>query len=294
MICSAFISTMAAVITDTIFYSERGNFLRNIVRRPVITPLNSILYNSKASNLAIHGHHPFYQHFLANLPQLLGPALPLLVFLRRATLPLVAGITGVMILSAVPHQEARFLLPAVPLILSSVKTPTRFNRAFLGIWLVFNLVLGRLMGTFHQGGIVPAQLWLGRSPAHNVSTVEVFWWKTYSPPTWLLGERIHEVRTTDLMGLPAHSLQDRICFTNTSDGASLNKVMVAPWSATFLDQFSVAEAENTRGLMRLRRLWRTVTHVNLDDLDFGDDGIMATLWRVLGRRGLVIWNVECP
>ena len=33
-------------------------------------------------------------------------------------------------------------------------------------------------------------------------------------------------------------------------------------------------------------------HVNLDDLDFGDDGVVETLKRVVGRRGLGLWRVE--
>ncbi len=33
-------------------------------------------------------------------------------------------------------------------------------------------------------------------------------------------------------------------------------------------------------------------HVNLDDLDFGDDGVRPTLERVVGRRGLGVWKVD--
>ena len=33
-------------------------------------------------------------------------------------------------------------------------------------------------------------------------------------------------------------------------------------------------------------------HVNLDDMDFGDDGVVETLRRVVGRRGLGVWRVE--
>lgn len=33
-------------------------------------------------------------------------------------------------------------------------------------------------------------------------------------------------------------------------------------------------------------------HVNLDDLDFGDDGVWPTLERVVGRAGLGVWKVD--
>ena len=34
-------------------------------------------------------------------------------------------------------------------------------------------------------------------------------------------------------------------------------------------------------------------HLNLDDLDFGGPrGVWNEIWRVVGRRGLVLWSVE--
>lgn len=255
-----------------------------------MTPLNSILYNSQASNLAIHGKHPFYQHALINLPQLLGPAFLLIFFIRRITLPMIASISGVFILSLVPHQEARFLIPAVSLILSSLKLPRSFSRSFISSWLVCNALLGLLMGTYHQGGVVPAQTWLGNDLNYDVLGSKVFWWKTYSPPTWLLDGRLRETEIVDLMGLPANDLQNRICFSESQEAASQTRLLVAPRSATFLDRFIGHRYGES---MHLTEAWSVKSHVNLDDLDFGDDGIIPTLRRVVGRRGLVIWNVKC-
>lgn len=42
--------------------------------------------------------------------------------------------------------------------------------------------------------------------------------------------------------------------------------------------------------LKMVGMWRK--HVNLDDLDFGDDGVAETLRRVVGRRGLGVWKVE--
>jgi phosphatidylinositol glycan class Z len=38
-------------------------------------------------------------------------------------------------------------------------------------------------------------------------------------------------------------------------------------------------------------VWRHRQHLNLDDLDFGDDGFWNTIKRVIGRRGLGAWRV---
>ncbi|KAK6522302.1 alpha 1,2 mannosyltransferase [Arthrobotrys megalospora] len=117
----------------------------------IITPLNNIAYNSQTENLAQHGLHPIYTHILVNLPQLLGPAILPLIFtiinwgskdgkeeeelsrgrsgggLKKGSLweyiPLQSAASGILLLSFIRHQEARFLIPAVPLLLSSISLP---------------------------------------------------------------------------------------------------------------------------------------------------------------------------
>jgi hypothetical protein len=105
----------------------------------VFTPLNSLLYNLNADNLAQHGLHPRVTHFCVNMPMLCGPlALVALVSCLRgwtggkcqkgsggsggmdgtgvADVRKCVGacaVAGVGILSCAPHQEPRFLLPVV-------------------------------------------------------------------------------------------------------------------------------------------------------------------------------------
>ena len=111
---------------------------------------------------------------------------------------LVSAISGVAFLSIFPHQEARFLLPAVPLILSSIRIPTpRIRKSWIITWVVFNVAFGILMGVYHQGGIVPVQMNIAKT---NETVSHAFWWKTYSPPTWLLNGKNEELQTVDLMG----------------------------------------------------------------------------------------------
>ena len=169
--------TFIAVATDTAYYtgpaateSFRALF-SSIDKAPVITPLNNIRYNTQVDNLAEHGLHPHYQHFLANLPQLLGPALPaLLASFYPFTLTnlksilsnprLTSATTSIAILSLIPHQELRFLLPCVPLLLTCLRLPTspRLLTIFWTTWIIFNTLLSTLMGVYHQGGIIPSVL----------------------------------------------------------------------------------------------------------------------------------------
>lgn len=123
---SALFVAFLAICVDTASYTPGEFTFSSVFSNPVVTPLNNFVYNSDSANLAQHGIHPRYQHFLVNLPQLLGPAFPLLFFLRRShiTPSLVSALSGVALLSIFPHQEARFLLPAIPLILSSIRLPS--------------------------------------------------------------------------------------------------------------------------------------------------------------------------
>ncbi len=208
------------------FNTSSTTFIRTLVTNPVITPWNNIRYNIQTSNLAIHGLHPHYQHFLFNLPQLIGPALILLL----TSLPLLSvrnprflsATTGAAFLSMFPHQEPRFLLPCVPLLLTCIRLPTsnRGRNWFWSLWLIFNLLLGMLMGIYHQGGVVPAQLQVAEllkssipSPSAHTTMIPatIFWWKTYPPPTYLLGNTApFNISTVPLMGLSQPDMLQQI------------------------------------------------------------------------------------
>lgn len=343
-----------AIATDTAFYTGPAattsfSALFNYIHTaPVITPFNNLLYNTKASNLKQHGLHPHYQHFLVNLPQLLGPALFLLIpypfrpsgFNIDAMLQnprLTAAITGSVILSVIPHQEPRFLLPCIPLILTCVQLPESqvWRKRFLIVWGIFNGVMGILMGIYHQGGIIPAQLAMPnmiRTSLQNTHStanhVEVHWWKTYPPSLYMLGPPIHnpnnneiiEITTDPLLGanrttlLTALTSNLALCneqqsilrkFTNAVSTQHQYQIfLAAPFSAWRLDTYPPLSNftftlptdrdhgdEAGKGL-RLTHLQTFSKHINLDDMDFGDDGVFPTLRRIVGRRGLGVWRVE--
>jgi len=65
-------------------------------------------------------------------------------------------------------------------------------------------------------------------------------------------------------------------------------LLVAPSSARFVDQYNALPTPQQP--VHLERLWHVRQHIGLDDMDFGDDGIWPTLRRVIGRRGLDVWE----
>ena len=145
------------------------------------------------------------------------------------------------------------------------------------------------MGIYHQGGVVPAQLWLGQQTKLGASMQEVMWWRTYSPPIWLLDH--NPIRTTDLLGIPFASLQTHVetalgseCNTNKSIG------LVAPYSSLEIGPWIAESAKDQT--FAFEEMWRYGRHLNLDDLDVGEEGVWGTLRRVVGRRGLIVWRVK--
>ena len=328
-----------AIATDTAFYAgpasttSFGALFTHLYNTPVITPLNNLRYNTQNSNLALHGLHPHYQHFLINLPQLLGPALlPLLTSLRPFTSSrldvilsnsrLTSALTGTFILSLVPHQEPRFLIPCIPLLLTCIRLPSsdRWRRNFWISWTIFNALMAILMGIYHQGGVIPAQIAMPQVvKTANTSNVTVFWWKTYPAPTYLIGAPTLDygstqpinVTTVPLMGLSEHDLKERLLASTYAADCSSNPPRSSPSSAVFLaaplsahlfdnkhadqaERFPLWETEKPRSGDRLffEKEYVNYRHVNLDDLDFGEDGAFGTLGRVFGRAGLGIWRVR--
>lgn len=224
---------------------------------------------------------------------LIGPAFALLIWRPQWTLRIYSAISGLAVLSIFQHQEARFLMPTIPLLLSSVRLPEnkKFRQAFMGVWIAFNVIFGLLMGKYHQGGVVPTQF--------HISGIEdathALWWKTYSPPIWLLNGKNEMLTTHDLMGMKGElmikELQEWATCSDAPEVENRNGTyLVAPLSATFLDKYAAGEKGNAEGL-ELETVWQYKTHLNLDDLEFGDDGVWPTLKRVVGRRGLGVWRV---
>ncbi|KAF9915450.1 alpha 1,2 mannosyltransferase [Lobosporangium transversale] len=199
----------------------------------VMTMLNNIKYNLKEENLAQHGLHPRFFHVLVNFPVLFGNlawiGLSTLLSKVRArewrsknkliTALSYSGICGISVLSAMPHQEARFLTPLIlPLVISLSGRISKLGCKFWPLWLLINLTGAIIFGAFHQSGVVPAinlvqHQSLGFQDCHVVEptnthaictvypsqsgvlhmddgmsyTTHVVFYKTYMPPHHLFG-----------------------------------------------------------------------------------------------------------
>lgn len=128
--CGFLLTSMAIVVVDTLYFRwDEIDITNPSTIRWVVSPWNNLMYNMDPTNLAEHGLHPRYVHFISNMPMLFGP-LALLGFVRLAfsgrmklsgkgTVLLTTSVLfPLCCLSMAPHQEPRFILPLIaPLVL---------------------------------------------------------------------------------------------------------------------------------------------------------------------------------
>ena len=262
-----------------------------------------------------------------------------------------SALLGTFFISLFPHQEPRFLLPAVPLLLSCLRLPSsgRWKQNFWTSWAIFNLVMGMLMGVYHQGGIIPTQIEIPKVVNKDyVVDVQVFWWKTYPPPTYLLGSDHINAASNMALTIDTVPLVDKNAaevLTELQEAIAKSKwpqmtceqtpqnsqgeiqtqydsrasaiYVVLPLSAHMLNvalsprglaeyealqsttyhlfqpttSASTPETDPDSALILTRR-YSYKKHISLDDVDFGDDGVAGTISRVVGRRGLGVFEVQ--
>lgn len=185
--------SMACVYIDTYLYNGSSW---------VVTPYNFLLYNSQSTNLELHGLDNRLKHVFNSLPTLLGPGL-LMLRPQWTSLSTQTILSGLVLLSVIPHQEPRFLLPLVPLFCTQMNIKQfksiRVRKLVMRLWLSFNLVFGLLMGVFHQAGVIPAQVAI----SEYVRPLSVVWWRTYTPPLWVTGLPSQDVQFVALSELDA-------------------------------------------------------------------------------------------
>lgn len=151
-----------------------------------ITPWNNLKYNLNTDNLSSHGLHARYTHLLINLPQLVGPILLILPIQRRNNMKFdnllnLSIMSGLTVLSIFQHQEMRFLIPLVPLIL--MQTPKCNKKIWVFVWLMFNSIMSLIMSVLHQSG---GPRYLIHQNEHRNGDMGIqIWWKNYMPPTWM-------------------------------------------------------------------------------------------------------------
>jgi phosphatidylinositol glycan class Z len=233
----------------------------------VITPLNNLIYNSQTENLEQHGLHPRYTHLLVNLPQILGPAIIPFFFRNhyKTSIPYLAIFSGIFFLSIIPHQELRFLTPLLPLMCICIdfinfESPITAEWV-MRLWCVFNVAMGIIMGSLHQRGVIEALDHLQRQDYHGSQV----WWRTYSPPTWILGNEdllvSNEVPQSysdlviDLMGAELENLVSTIRQLDET-------ILITPRSSVPL----LEHIEN----VTLEKVWSYKWHLDMDHFDISD------------------------
>ncbi|KAG0350233.1 alpha 1,2 mannosyltransferase [Podila minutissima] len=208
-----------------------------------VTMLNNLVYNMDSANLAQHGLHPRFFHLFLNYPVLFGNLayLATKTMIQKARLgewtsqsKLVtaltyAGISGIGLLSVMPHQEARFLTPLIlPLVITLSGRISRLGRKFWPLWLLYNGIMAIVFGVIHQARLVPAMdliqhqslgfqhckpkgehslclIYPSEAGKHHIYdggnyTTHVVFYKTYMPPHHLFGysSKMAQVRGTAL------------------------------------------------------------------------------------------------
>jgi len=104
-------------------------------------------------------------------------------------------VSSIGLLSLVPHQEMRFLLPTlIPFVLLGYKGifGNESNIWMKSGWISFNIILLIFFGIFHQGGVVPTILKIGSQPVDPSATTHVVYYHTYMPPQHLFGIKDQE------------------------------------------------------------------------------------------------------
>lgn len=275
------IPTISFIAIDT--YEFTGQLdLDNLI----ITPWNNLKYNSNMENLSQHGIHPYYTHLIINLPQILGPSILLIAYKFKntyyRTTPFLTLVSGLLFMSVVPHQELRFLIPLLPVatccfdfnylpsnqqqndkikkklfnkpeaVLSSF---SKLGNYILWAWYIFNFFMCILMGILHQGGVVPTLDHL-----RTIQTSRQIWWRTYSPPTWILGDKTVKMVTVD--NIIDHD--NLIIDAMGSDNETINdlltdkSLLIAPIATINCDYIGP----------ELKLLWKYDYHLDLDHLNF--------------------------
>jgi phosphatidylinositol glycan class Z len=187
------------VLCDSLYAARNpqctGFFLKLDGFRLVLTPLNSLLYNSDRRNLASHGEHPHWTHVVVNMQLLfspiwllttLGGRSPVLMDARLRLTMRAVCFCALCALSIAPHQEARFLLPLLVPVAALTADVTTQSSIMRNFWKAFNIMLGCFFGFVHQAAVVRALLDLDRGLMRETGLRCVATYETLMAPRMLL------------------------------------------------------------------------------------------------------------
>ncbi|CAI5734711.1 unnamed protein product [Peronospora destructor] len=275
------------VVMDTWYYQPEmfhgkwsRSLLEQIAGNAVVAPINNLLYNIQYDNLELHGVHPRFTHLTVNMPMLFGPIFLvfLMRFLRhpdRSFFGSACVLFPLVCLSLAPHQEPRFMLPAiVPLHLFTALNGRMGTVHFLTKqklrilpWIVFNLSLMLFFGILHQGGVVSMLLSLSSMASNSVDN-------TVASSTWLTPmcnfdgvDKSSLGMLIDLSGKTLDDLPEVLAFGKADQFPSehgTTAFLVLPASVDFWDITS----ENSTSVLSFSKVGGCFPHLSTEDLAF--------------------------
>ena len=275
-ICNDLLESFDLIIDQKVSTISFLLLIKKISSKVVVTPWNFILYNVNTENLAEHGLHPRYTHLLVNLPLLTGPLFFPILFMSVVTFigihktvksnhhqyPNMIWVTLMMLvpvitLSIFPHQEPRFLIPLLPVLIvlgaRVVKAMSPAIFSFYVLWGLFNFLLVLTYGFLHQSALIPSmsiyQETISRS--HPATIKHAIFYKTYPPPRHLLLVKPDvNLKVHDLAGAPKHSFINLIkdtkkgC-TRSRAKCQLNVFMPSTITPRILNDLAQYDVETT-------------------------------------------------
>lgn len=145
-------------------------------------------------------------------------------------------------------------------------------KPLLWIWYAFNIVLAVLMGIYHQGGVVPGLEYIRTENQSKTIPKTYIWWRTYSPPIWLLGDEKGKVQTLDIengMLLGTVDIDKKIVIIDAkgTDIKNLKPFLVkGNYIVTPLASFET----ELNDMLQANLTWFHSAHFDLDHLDMSN------------------------
>ena len=228
--------SIVLIICDSVYFgrldinnvniADFGDIISIVIKNLTVTPLNFVLYNTQFDNLAEHGIHPPFTHFVVNVPLLFNVLSiwffydvywwcmtavrshnrKLLSVYWRQLILLMCCIVPVTLLSLFPHQEPRFLIPLLPVFAALYAHKIMAGRRSMAFfWAVANISGCMFYGCIHQGGVVRCLGHLQQTQSTGVDRHVIFW-HTYTAPQHLLLLPGQSSRTQDPVSIGATSV----------------------------------------------------------------------------------------
>lgn len=201
LLLGLFSMNICITAVDTLYYnkchySSIYNFT-NIIH----TPLNFIFYNLNIKNLESHGLHPRWLHTIVNIPLLFSVYGIILIkynvkkifclfnnlHLNTEMILLLCFCVPLILLSTIPHQEPRFIVPLIvpfSILYGGESLRNYLQKKFCTyLWIISNALCLFFYGFMHQAGIYLSMQHINGQLGNNTS---IIFYKTYMPPRYFL------------------------------------------------------------------------------------------------------------